>query len=63
MVFVVCLEARISVLDQANNPINNDKSRNHERVHHLCNELKNLKREREGKIKRNISDGNPVVKL
>ena len=47
MVFVVCLEVRISVLDQANNPINNDKSCDHERVHHLCNEVKNLKKKRE----------------
>ena len=50
MVFVVCLEARISVLDQANNPINNDKSRNHERVHHLRNEVKNLKKRKRGKF-------------
>ena len=60
---VVSLETRISVLNQADNPIHHDKSCDHERVYHLCNELKNLKREREGKIKRNISDGNPVVKL
>ena len=50
LVFVVCLEARISVLDQANNPINNDKSRNHERVHHLRNEVKNLKKRKRGKF-------------
>ena len=44
--FILCSEARVTVLNEANHPIYDDKSCNYDRIDHLGNELNNLKRKR-----------------
>ena len=43
---VVWLETRVSVLNQSDNPINDNKSYNNDRVDHFRKEVNNLKRKR-----------------
>ena len=43
-VFILCSECGVTVLNQADNPIYDDKGCNNDGVDHLGNELNNLKR-------------------